>query len=190
MLWDLSLQRAVKSRDVIFHEDLFPGLGSVGRKTTEDWEDWEQSIGRRDRTATRESQDHGEVESRQDPVIIEMTPDASRAGSPTPSLTLEDRMDRRLEASVHNLGNQSNTSIQALAEDRPDSQDSPEQEPVAAPSPPASQHPSPSTRSPSPVAIVPVPTRRSARESRRVDRYGYVAQALLMAEEREEKLFK
>lgn len=44
MLWDLSLQRAVKLRDVIFHEDLFPGLGSVGRKTTEDLEVWKDSI--------------------------------------------------------------------------------------------------------------------------------------------------
>lgn len=42
MVWDLTSQRMMKSRDVIFHEDDFPGLGSVGRKTLSEWEEWEE----------------------------------------------------------------------------------------------------------------------------------------------------
>lgn len=41
MLWDVGLQRHVKSRDVIFHKQEFPGLGPVGRKTTKGWCQWD-----------------------------------------------------------------------------------------------------------------------------------------------------
>lgn len=41
-VWDLKSQRMIKSRDIIFHEDTVPGLGSVGRKTSSEWDEWEE----------------------------------------------------------------------------------------------------------------------------------------------------
>lgn len=40
MVWDLSLSRAVKSHDVLFFEDEFPGLGAVNHRTQQEWLEW------------------------------------------------------------------------------------------------------------------------------------------------------
>lgn len=44
MVWDLVSQKAVKSRDIIFEEHLFPGLGNPGRRTREYWDSWEVKL--------------------------------------------------------------------------------------------------------------------------------------------------
>lgn len=40
MIWDLTLAKPVKSHDVIFFEDDFPGLGAIGEKLGQEWVDW------------------------------------------------------------------------------------------------------------------------------------------------------
>lgn len=42
MVWDTSLNRAVKSHDVIFIEDQFPGLGNVSEKIKWEWNQWNE----------------------------------------------------------------------------------------------------------------------------------------------------
>lgn len=44
MLWDTSLQRAVKSRDVVFDESEFPWLGLVAQKTESEWMSWNPAL--------------------------------------------------------------------------------------------------------------------------------------------------
>lgn len=40
MLWDIRLRREVKSHDVVFLENKFPGLDQPSKKTHQDWLDW------------------------------------------------------------------------------------------------------------------------------------------------------
>lgn len=40
MVWDLILNRAVKTHDAIHHEDSFPGIGNVSNRTKENWTSW------------------------------------------------------------------------------------------------------------------------------------------------------
>ena len=91
MLWDLVSQKAVKSRDVIFEENLFLGLGSPGRRTREEWDEWEVKLSR-DRTKsdgrTRES------------ILTSPTPPCSPL-----DIHLDDHMERGLEMSIHNPSN-------------------------------------------------------------------------------------
>lgn len=44
MVWEVMSQRAMKSRNLLFQEDVFPGLGSIGKKTEKDWETWEIEV--------------------------------------------------------------------------------------------------------------------------------------------------
>lgn len=43
MVWDVSLKCAVKSHDVIFHEDQFPGLCEVSKTNMNGWVEWSHS---------------------------------------------------------------------------------------------------------------------------------------------------
>lgn len=40
MVWDLILNRAVKTHDVVHHEDCFPGVGEISKKTPDNWMRW------------------------------------------------------------------------------------------------------------------------------------------------------
>lgn len=48
LVWDLKLNREVKTHDVIFHENDFPGLGQISGKTHSNWFSW--SLDKCDRT--------------------------------------------------------------------------------------------------------------------------------------------
>lgn len=184
MVWDLVSQSPMKSRDVVFHEDCFPGLGATGKRTLADWESWELKVIRPD------------------------TVSPSRQLQPEPSEDLEvlrSSTDQQLEplASIHNPDRQPPSPL-----------DSPEGSPFAAyppahpvspvtsvkpthpvspvasvdaalvsPGPLPTSSPSPAP-SPSPFSTPPPePVRRSSRQSRPVDRYGFAVSALLMREE-------
>lgn len=44
MVWDLSLKGAVKTHDIVLHEDVFPGLGKVSNCTSANWMTWASSL--------------------------------------------------------------------------------------------------------------------------------------------------
>lgn len=183
MLWDITSQRTVKSRDVIFHEDSFPGLGAIGKKTEREWEEWECVVKRQlspldSRSLSPPANsltpvEHTESTDHTPPVIVTITPDPTPPSTPPLEFTLQDRFDRRLEASIHN---RLDTPREDETEDQVPDDDVPsEQEEVDEPRAPVED--------PLPPSPTPTGPRRGARTRKPVNRYGFTAQALLVRSE-------
>lgn len=152
----------------MFQENSFPGLGSVGKKTQQDWEVWEKSVERSRTTPTTSS------------------PESS--ASPLLDIRLSDRMDRTLEASIHNPDHIRDPSDTSMLEG-PTNEEGPDIEAATTPEQPISPTPSsPPTPlpSPSPLPMPPIPDdvpRRGTRTRTQTNRYGFLAQALLLKSE-------
>lgn len=54
MMWDIQMKKKVKSHNVVFYENEFPGLGLISKKTRKDWFTW--SMDHCDRVANDNTQ--------------------------------------------------------------------------------------------------------------------------------------
>lgn len=188
MGFDFPKSDEVERCAVSWGHNTFPGLGSVGRKILDGWEAWEDSrVKHRGLMSTP-------VLSRQEdevlaPIIVEITPDASRSNLPTLSVTLEDRMDCRLETSIHNPDRLQSEAIQTSAPSPelsiPATSVLPLPVPSAAP-PPRASSPSPtpppsSTSPPPPPPPVEVSgSRNGLCERKPVQRYGFLCTTMMV----------
>lgn len=77
-----------KSRDVVFQEDIFTRLGSVGRQTEKDWHAWELEVKRPLESHTTVSTPSHTTPL--DPVVVLVSPDSSRPSTPPLNVPLED----------------------------------------------------------------------------------------------------
>lgn len=93
----------MKSRDVIFQEETFLGLGSVDNKTEEDWETWE--IKYKHPPSSPIVQLPLSHNPSRAPDVITVSPNSSCPSTPPLSVPLADRFDQSLDASVHNTAN-------------------------------------------------------------------------------------
>lgn len=104
IVWDITSQQPMKTKDVIFQEELFPGLGLVGKQTEKDWESWELEVKRQQPSKTPK-------DSSFKPVVVTISPDSSCPSTPPLSIPLADHFDRRLESSIHNPENVRGTQL-------------------------------------------------------------------------------
>lgn len=181
MVWDINSQRPMKSRDVIFQEEIFTGLGSVGRHTEKDWDTWELEV--KLWRSTHIVETDAPHNSPFEPVIVTVSPDSSRPSTPPLSIPLADRFDQRLESSIHNPDNVRHEPLSDEQESQSGSESTTPEERPASPSPPAADNVHSS--SPSPEPVVP---RRGTRARKPVDRYGYLASAMLLGSEVDHQL--
>lgn len=151
MVWDLGLSRMVKSHDVIFFEDEFPGLKLKMNRTKHDWSTW---------TVTNTPSTTHHPSRMEDQSIL------TEEIMLTPRLTMR---ERRLSASIHNIGDLqeslSPTSVPIPSNEQSVSSSST----PTSPSPQPSPDPSPQPPTPSP----PPAPRRGTRQRRTVVRYGF-----------------
>lgn len=180
MVWDIASQLPMKSRDVVFQEEVFTGLGSVGNQTEKDWDWWELEVKRPvPSPVIKATVSHS---APFEPVVVTVSPDLSRPATPPLSIPLADRFDRRLESSIHNPENVRREISSDAQEDQSDSESSTTED--CQPSP-LIQDSLDSSPSPTPEPIIPEPLipRRGTRACKPVDRYGYLASAMLLGSE-------
>lgn len=149
MVWDLLLNRAVKTHDAVHHEHVFPGVGVVSRKTISNWMIW----------SNKTSTALGDITSFRPMSLYERRLSASIHNPPSLSSSISSPTQMSKSDNTEDPQNQESLSStptpSSLAEE---------------------QSPSPEPASPSPEPPTPLP-RRGTRTQQAPMRYGFASMA-------------
>lgn len=179
MAWDTALGKSVKSHDVLFLEDQFPGLGEPSKKTYAEWSEWNEQtfskVNNNDRMRMWErrlsASIHNPNNQPQSTTETNRTPTTSptRQSNKSPPDTAQESADETApgDSSVNGetVGSSSDGEDTGIEEDAID--------PAEGPAPPSNRT-SPDTPPDTTITHEPEPARRGTRVRREPQRYGFL----------------